>query len=89
MDPGSWKAAAATAKGCVKRTVATRLLAGLGAKPPVITARSGLVLYLSVAVIMRVRPGAFRVIRVLAAYLGLPSMSLALATRRATGPPTA
>ena len=35
-----------------------------------------------------VRTGAFRVIRVPAAYLGLSSMSLALATRRAARPAT-
>jgi hypothetical protein len=40
-----WKAAATTAKGCAKRTVATRQLAGLRAKPPGIAAGSGLVLY--------------------------------------------
>jgi hypothetical protein len=69
--------------------LATRLLAGLRAKPPGIAAGSGLVLYFCVAVIMHVRAGAFRVIRVPAAYLGLSSMSFALATRRATRPPTA
>jgi hypothetical protein len=86
---GLWKAAATTAKGCAKPTVATRLLAGLRVKPPGIAAGSGLVLYFCVAVIMHVRAGAFRVIRVPAAYLGLSSMSFALATRRATRPPTA
>jgi aryl-alcohol dehydrogenase-like predicted oxidoreductase len=35
------------------------------------------------------RAGAFGVIRVPAAYLGLSPMSLALATRRATRPPAA
>ena len=55
----SWQAAAATAKGCAKRAVATRLLAGLRAKPPGIAAGSGLVLYFCVAVIMHVRAGAF------------------------------
>lgn len=45
MVPGVWKAAATTAKGCAKRTVATRLLAGLRAKPPEIAAGSGLVLH--------------------------------------------
>ena len=39
------KAAATTARGYAKRTVATRLLAGLRAKPPGIAAGSGLVLY--------------------------------------------
>jgi hypothetical protein len=86
---GLWKAAATTAKGCAKPTVATRLLAGLRVKPPGIAAGGGLVLYFCVAVIMHVRAGAFRVIRVPAAYLGLSSMSFALATRRATRPPTA
>jgi hypothetical protein len=43
--PGVWKAAATTARGCAKRTVAARLLAGLRAKPPGIAAGSGLVLY--------------------------------------------
>jgi hypothetical protein len=78
---GSWKAAA-TARGCAKRAVATRLLAGLRAKPPGIAAGGGLVLYLCLAVIMHVRAGAFGVIRVPAAYLGLSSVSVALATGR-------
>ena len=43
--PGVWKAAATMARGCAKRTVAMRLLAGLRAKPPGIAAGSGLVLY--------------------------------------------
>jgi hypothetical protein len=51
------------ARGCAKRTVAMRLLAGLRAKPPGIAAGSGLVLYFCVAVIMHVRSGAFRVLR--------------------------
>ena len=59
------------------------------AKPPGIAAGSGLVLYFCVAVMMHVRAGAFAVIRVPAAYLGLSPMSFALATRRATGPPAA
>ena len=53
----AWKATATTAKGCAKRTVATRLPAGLRAKPAGIAAGSGLVLYFCVAVIMRVRAG--------------------------------
>jgi hypothetical protein len=85
---GLWKAAA-TAKGCAERTVATWLPAGLRAKPPGIAAGSGLVLYFCVAVIMHARARAFGVIRVPAAYLGLSPVSFALATRRATGPPTA
>ena len=61
--PGVWKAAATMARGCAKRTVAMRLLAGLRAKPPGIAAGSGLVLYFCVAVIMHVRSGVFRVLR--------------------------
>jgi hypothetical protein len=86
---GSQKAAATTTKGCAKRTVATRLLAGLRAKPPWISALSGLVLYFCVAVIMHVRAGASVSSAVPAAYLGLSSMSVTLAPLRATRPPTA
>ncbi|HUK67345.1 MAG TPA: DoxX family protein [Streptosporangiaceae bacterium] len=87
--PDSWP----PALGAVKVAGAVGLLAGLRAKPLGIAAGSGhgsgLVLYFCGAVITHVRAGAFRNISFPAAYLGLSSMSLALATRRATRPPTA
>jgi hypothetical protein len=69
---------------CFAQAVASAVLAETR-----IAAGSGLVLYFCGAVITHVRAGAFRNISFPAAYLGLSSMSLALATRRATRPPTA
>jgi hypothetical protein len=83
--PDSWP----QALGAVKVAGAVGLLAGLRAKPLGIAAGSGLVLYFGGAVLTHVRAGAFRNIGFPAAYLGLSSMSLALATRRATRPLTA
>jgi hypothetical protein len=83
--PDSWP----QALGAVKVAGAVGLLAGLRAKPVGIAAGSGLVLYFCGAVTTHVRAGAFRTIGFPAAYLGLSAMSLGLATRRATRPPTA
>ena len=58
------------------------------AKPTGIAAGSGLVLHFWRPSLCMCGRGAFRVIKVPAAYLGLSPMSLALATRRATRPPT-
>jgi DoxX-like family len=80
--PDSWP----RALGAVKVAGAVGLLVGLRAKPLGIAAGSGLVLYFCGAVMTHVRAGAFRNISFPAAYLGLSSMSLALATRRATRP---
>jgi DoxX-like family len=82
--PDSWP----QALGAVKLAGAVGLLAGLRAKPAGIAAGSGLVLYFSAAVITHVRAGAFHSIGFPAVYLGLSSVSLALATRR-TGRPAA
>ena len=83
--PDSWP----QALGAVKVAGAVGLLAGLRAKPLGIAAASGLVLYFCGTVITHVRAGAFRNISFPAAHLGLSSLSLALATRRATRPLTA
>jgi DoxX-like family len=83
--PDSWP----QALGAVKVAGAVGLLAGLRAKPVGIAAGSGLVLYFCGAVMTHVRARAFGTIGFPAAYLGLSSMSLALASRRATRPPTA
>ena len=83
--PDSWP----QALGAVKVAGAVGLLAGLRVKPLGIAAGSGLVLYFCGAVITHVRVGAFRNISFPAAYLGLSSMSLALAIRRASRSPTA
>jgi len=80
--PDSWP----RALGAVKVAGAVGLLVGLRAKPLGIAAGSGLVLYFYGAVMTHVRAGAFRNISFPAAYLGLSSLSLALATRRATRP---
>ena len=75
--PDSWP----QALGAVKVAGAVGLLAGLRAKPLGIAAGSGLVLYFCGTVITHVRAGVFRNISFPGAYLGLSSISLALATR--------